>query len=266
MFWRSKKGSRQDSHAEVSRGLYGEIKNALKESVEAGKISTNKPFATPQSCKDVWEVYRQSRNMSFFQLVANEIGWSQDVKRGIHKNQLDTLSALVWLADDDRESFVGLVGLFRLGSEDILAFEKVNVWASDDRNCKAVEEIKTILLTVGRKKRSLYQIKTAIEEAQQIFYPAQIAPIAETSRDLPAGRRLPFLTRDRIYPWGDSREGKIVDRVRIAGGYLPSHSSVKPVVGLPPFLDKIHHRLTKSTGCCQNSGRSETEERENCLD
>ncbi|THY67612.1 kinase-like protein [Aureobasidium pullulans] len=170
--------------------------------------------------------------MSFFQLVANEIGWSQDVKRGIHKNQLDTLSALVWLADDDRESFVGLVGLFRLGSEDILAFEKVNVWASDDRNCKAVEEIKTILLTVGRKKRSLYQIKTAIEEAQQIFYPAQIAPIAETSRDLPAGRRLPFLTRDRIYPWGDSREGKIVDRVRIAGGYLPSHSSVKPVVAV----------------------------------
>lgn len=215
--------------------LCEEIKQALYSESLQPEIERSDLFVTAQSCKDVWEAYRRNHKMSFLQLIAKEMKWSQDSKRRIHKDGLNTLSALVWLVNDWK-SFVKLIRLFRLEEQEFTIFEDINFRAHT--NIKAFDEIIDIRLSDSNKRHSPFEIYDDIERAQQIFFPVQILPMSDIPQKLPAGRRMPFLKVARIYPPKANRSGlsteKSVARMKVADGYLPPLSRMNSVVGSSP--------------------------------
>ncbi|THW81706.1 kinase-like protein [Aureobasidium pullulans] len=226
------KDLRERIHQKTNESFCEEVHRALRESLQP-EIESSDLFVTAQSCKDVWEAYRRYHKMSFLQLVAKEMRWSQDVKKRIHKDRLNTLSALVWLVNDWK-SFVKLVRLFKLEEQEFTILEDINVRAHT--NTKHFDEILDIRLSDSNKRHSPDEIRDDIKRAQQIFFPVQILPMSDIPQKLPAGRRMPFLEVARIYPPKSNRSGlsaeKSVARVKIADGYLPPISRTNSVVAV----------------------------------
>ncbi|THX18235.1 kinase-like protein [Aureobasidium pullulans] len=226
------KDLRERIHQKTNESFCEEVHRALRESLQP-EIESSDLFVTAQSCKDVWEAYRRYHKMSFLQLVAKEMRWSQDVKKRIHKDRLNTLSALVWLVNDWK-SFVKLVRLFKLEEQEFTILEDINVRAHT--NTKQFDEILDIRLSDSNKRHSPDEIRDDIKRAQQIFFPVQILPMSDIPQKLPAGRRMPFLEVARIYPPKSNRSGlsaeKSVARVKVADGYLPPISRTNSVVAV----------------------------------
>lgn len=259
------KDLRERIHQKTNESFCEEVHRALRESLQP-EIESSDLFVTAQSCKDVWEAYRRHHKMSFLQLVAKEMRWSQDVKKRLHKDRLNTLSALVWLVNDWK-SFVKLVRLFKLEEQEFTILEDINVRAHT--NTKQFDEILDIRLSDSNKRHSPDEIRDDIKRAQQIFFPVQILPMSDVPQKLPAGRRMPFLEVARIYPPKSNRSGlsaeKSVARVKVADGYLPPISRTNSVVGSSPrqILTRCK-RLMFNAGRCQESYGLEGQQGETC--
>lgn len=178
-------------HRRTDKSLCEEIHQALRESLQPEDGSSER-FLTAQSCKDVWETYRESHKMSFLQLVAKKMNWAPTVKERIHKDQLNTLSALIWLIDD-WENFVELVQLFRLEEQEPTAFENINVSALNYADTQTFDRIAHIRLSDSNKKHSPNEVKNDVKEAQKLFFPVQVLPIHDVPQVIPAGSRMPAL-------------------------------------------------------------------------